>query len=156
VQDVMAPADRLEELYRRDGKKLWRSLFAFTGDPQVTDDSIAEAFAEALERGSEIQDQSRWVWKVSFLLASREVRRLASLTEIRDTTSFELPEPAWHLVEALRQLSPKQRLAIVLHDYADRPTDEVAAVLGASKATVYVHLSTGRRRLRTLLEESDD
>jgi hypothetical protein len=89
----MAPADRLEELYRRDGKKLWRSLFAFTGDPQVTDDSIAEAFAEALERGSEIQDQSRWVWKVSFLLASREVRRLASLTEIRDTTSFELPEP---------------------------------------------------------------
>jgi RNA polymerase sigma factor (sigma-70 family) len=59
-------------------------------------------------------------------------------------------------VEALRQLSPKQRLAIVLHDYADRSTDEVATVLGASKATVYVHLSTARRRLRTLLEESDD
>jgi RNA polymerase sigma factor (sigma-70 family) len=156
VQDVEAPADRLEELYRRDGMKLWRSVFAFTGDPQVTDDSIAEAFAEALERGPEIRDLSGWVWKVSFLPASREVRRLASLTEIRDTTSYELPESAWHLVEALRQLSTKQRLAIVLHDYADRSTDEVAAVLDASKATVYVHLSTARRRLRTLLEESDD
>jgi hypothetical protein len=53
------------------------------------------------------------------------------------------------VVEALRQLSPNQRLAVVLHDYADRPVGEVAATLGASRATVYVHLSQGRRRLRS-------
>ena len=46
-------------------------------------------------------------------------------------------------------------MAIVLHDYADRPTREVAAVLGVSVATVHVHLSQGRRRLRTLLEDDD-
>jgi RNA polymerase sigma-70 factor (ECF subfamily) len=58
------------------------------------------------------------------------------------------------LATALAKLPPKQRLAIVLHDYADRPTDEVARALGASRATVHVHLSVGRRRLRELL--SDD
>jgi DNA-directed RNA polymerase specialized sigma24 family protein len=46
-------------------------------------------------------------------------------------------------------------MAIVLHDYADRPTDEVASVLGVSRATVHVHLSQGRRRLRKLLEDQD-
>jgi DNA-directed RNA polymerase specialized sigma24 family protein len=39
-----------------------------------------------------------------------------------------------------------------VHDYADRPTKEVAATLGVSMATVRVHLSQGRRRLRALLE----
>jgi len=56
----------------------------------------------------------------------------------------------------LRQLSPNQRVAVVLHDYADRPTGEVAEILGCSRATVYVHLSQGRRRLLKLLEDHDD
>jgi DNA-directed RNA polymerase specialized sigma24 family protein len=37
---------------------------------------------------------------------------------------------------------------------ADRPTNEVAEILGCSTATVHVHLSRGRKRLRELLEIS--
>jgi DNA-directed RNA polymerase specialized sigma24 family protein len=44
----------------------------------------------------------------------------------------------------------------VFHDYADRPTSEIAELLGISRATVHVHLSVGRRRLRQLLEVRDD
>jgi RNA polymerase sigma-70 factor (ECF subfamily) len=76
----------------------------------------------------------------------------ASLQE----SSYELPEAVPELLTALRQLSPNQRVAVVLHDYADRPTGEVADVLGCSRATVYVHLSRGRRRLLKLLEDHDD
>jgi RNA polymerase sigma-70 factor, ECF subfamily len=71
-------------------------------------------------------------------------------------TPYELPDPIRDLVAALATLPPKQRLAIVLHDYADRPTDEVAAILGSTRATVHVHLSAARRRLRPLLEEPTD
>jgi DNA-directed RNA polymerase specialized sigma24 family protein len=46
-------------------------------------------------------------------------------------------------------------MAVVLHDYADRPTDEVARAIGASRATVHVHLSKGQRRLRQLLGDDD-
>jgi RNA polymerase sigma-70 factor (ECF subfamily) len=57
---------------------------------------------------------------------------------------------------ALKRLPAHQRIALVMHDYADRPTKEVADALGISVATVHVHLSRGRRRLRQLVEETDD
>jgi RNA polymerase sigma-70 factor (ECF subfamily) len=59
-------------------------------------------------------------------------------------------------MKALRKLPPRQRAAILLHDYADRPTKEIAGTLGISAATVRVHLSQGRRRLRSILEVHDE
>ena len=40
-----------------------------------------------------------------------------------------------------------------MHDYGGYDTREVASILGMSRATVRVHLSRGRRRLRELLED---
>ena len=117
---------------------------------------MAEAFAQALARGDAIDSPDRWVWKAAFRIAAGELkRRHHDGRSLPEPTVSELPEPVDHLVAALRRLSPNQRMAVVLHDYADRPTAEVAAVMGIARATVYVHLSEGRRRLRTLLEDDD-
>jgi DNA-directed RNA polymerase specialized sigma24 family protein len=43
----------------------------------------------------------------------------------------------------------------VLRLYVDLPTREVARILEMGQATVRVHLSQARRRLRALLEETD-
>ena len=157
VQDsgVDEMVERLEALYRSDGPKMWRSVFAFTGDREATEDSVGEAFAQALARGEEIRDLAAWVWRVAFLVAGREMKRRGSLTQIEDLGTYEMAEPTAHVIAALKALSPNQRLAVVMHDYADRPTDEIAALVGASRATVHVHLSKGRRRLRTILEADD-
>lgn len=157
VQDsgVDVAADRFEELYRNDGPKLWRALLAFGGDVEVASDAVSEAFAQALARGDAIRDPAAWVWRVAFLVAGGELQRRRTLAPVGEA-SYELPESILHVFSALASLSPHQRLAIVLHDYADRPTDEIAALMGASKATVHVHLSKGRRRLRSLLEDDDD
>jgi RNA polymerase sigma-70 factor (ECF subfamily) len=69
--------------------------------------------------------------------------------------SYEMPDPVPEVMSALRKLSHNQRLSVVLHDYADRPTQEIADILGCSRATVHVHLSQARRRLRSLLEVHD-
>lgn len=62
------------------------------------------------------------------------------------------------LIEALRQLSPNQRAAVVLRNETDLPVGEIARRMGMSAATVRVHLHRGRNRLRELLgaEEMDD
>ncbi len=122
----------------------------------MASDAVAEAFTRALRNDAAIRDVSAWTWRVAFRLAAGELRnaKLSATQAVSDEdaqTDSNLPD----LVAALRRLPPKQRLAVVLHDYADRPTHEVAAVLGSSSATVRVHLSQGRRRLRDMLEERD-
>jgi DNA-directed RNA polymerase specialized sigma24 family protein len=59
------------------------------------------------------------------------------------------------LLAALRRLPRHQRAALVLRFYAGYGTDEIAQVLGSSRATVRVHISRGRRRLRSLMEENE-
>jgi RNA polymerase sigma-70 factor (ECF subfamily) len=158
VQDIrVSAATRLEDVYRVHGPAIWRALLAFSGDRDVADDALNEAFAQALARGGSIREPLGWVWRVAFRIAAGELKDRRRWAELgADTRSYTVPEPLIHVFAALHRLSPNQRLAVVLHDYADRPVSEVAAILGASRATVYVHLSIGRRRLRELLEDDDD
>jgi RNA polymerase sigma factor (sigma-70 family) len=57
------------------------------------------------------------------------------------------------MCQALRQLSTKQRTAVVLHYYEDRPVDEVARIMGTSVGTAKAHLSRGRDTLRKIFSE---
>ena len=61
------------------------------------------------------------------------------------------------LTDALRQLSPNQRAAIVLRHVMDLDVPEIADRMGIAQPTVRVHLHRGRKRLRELLgvEEVD-
>jgi RNA polymerase sigma-70 factor, ECF subfamily len=158
VQDriVSVTVDRLEVAYREEGPRLWRALVAFSADPAIADDALAEAFAQALARGDGLRDPVAWIWRVAFRVAAGELKERGRRGERGTEPSIEFPEPLLHVFDALSRLSPNQRLAVVLHDYADRSTEEVAATLGATRATVRVHLSQGRRRLRALLEANDD
>jgi RNA polymerase sigma-70 factor, ECF subfamily len=152
--DVAEPRARVEAVYRAEFPKLWRALYAYAGDPEIASDAAAEAFARAMRDERKIRDINAWTWRVSFRVAAAELRRRATPLS-PSAAPYEMPHPVPELVAALRALSPNQRLAIVLHDYADRPTGEVAEAIGCSKATVHVHLSQARRRLRTLLEDHD-
>lgn len=152
---MTSPTDRFEALFEAEGDRLWRALYAFTGDREVASDALGEAFAQALARGDAINRPAAWVWRVAFLVARGEMKQDALVGVLIDE-AYEMREPLPHLFEALASISPNQRLTVLLHDYADRPTDEIAHILGASRATVHVHLSKGRRRLRSLLEANDE
>jgi RNA polymerase sigma-70 factor, ECF subfamily len=152
-----AGARSLESVYREHGQRMFRALVAYTGHPEIARDAVGEAFAQALARGDAIRDPAAWVWRVAFIVASAELRERHQVTPATDVEpSYELGDPTADVFDALSRISPNQRLAVVLHDYADRPTSEIADLLGISRATVHVHLSTGRRRLRRLLEVRDD
>ena len=152
--DVTEASD-LGTLYRAEGPRIWRALLAFTGDRVIAEDALSEAFAQALARGDALRDPLRWIWRVSFRLAAGELKRRGHDRVLDGEPAYEPPESIAHVIAALASLSPNQRLAVVLHDYADRSVEEVAGTIGCSRATVHVHLSQGRKRLRSLLEEDD-
>jgi RNA polymerase sigma factor (sigma-70 family) len=160
VQDAVVtaePPDVVERVWREQGAKLWRSLVAFTGDREIASDAMAEAFAQALGRGSAVREPDRWIWRASFRIAAGELAERAPETDIAGfrTAATDMPEPVADLVRALATLSPNQRAAVILRMYADRPTREVARILGCTQATVRVHIAQARRRLRPLLEDDD-
>lgn len=154
---MTSAAKGLERVYREEAPRLWRALVAYSGDPDIASDALAEAFAQALAAEDRLRAPTVWIWHVAFRVAAGEFKRRRALTGLDHSPhpSYVLPEPLDHVMRALASLSPNQRLAIVLHDYADRPTDEIARTMGVSRATVHVHLSQGRRRLRRLLEGKD-
>ena len=145
----------LEQLYREHGNRLWWALVAFSGDREIASDAESEAFAQALRRGEAIRDPLAWIWRAAFRIAAGELQRRRTVATPFAEASYELPEPAAHVTQALRELPPQQRAAVVLHYYADKPIREIAELLGTSSSTVAVHLHRGRNRLRDLLGDDD-
>jgi len=149
----------LESVYRSEGLRLQRALLLFAGDADVASEAVAEAFAQALRRGTAIRSPAKWIWRAAFRIAAgelkdraRRARPVASDPEGR----YELPDDVIDLVAALRKLSPKQRAAVVLHHLDGYSSVEIARILDSTPPAVFVHLSQGRKRLRHLLEEGDD
>jgi DNA-directed RNA polymerase specialized sigma24 family protein len=71
----------------------------------------------------------------------------------RATHDSTASSAAWlDAVDALGDLSPKQRACIVLVDYADLDAAAASSVLGMAEATVRVHLLRGRRAMRARLD----
>jgi DNA-directed RNA polymerase specialized sigma24 family protein len=65
----------LERVWLEDGQKLWRAVAAYTADPEIASDAVAEAFAQALSRLPEIRELLPWLWRTSFRVATKELRR---------------------------------------------------------------------------------
>jgi RNA polymerase sigma-70 factor, ECF subfamily len=149
-------SEEIERLYRERGDRIWRGLLAFSGDPEVASDAVAEAFAQVLRRGDEVRDPERWIWRAAFRIAAGELKERRRSGVAMETGSYEMEEPARDLVVALGALSERQRVSVVLHDAAGYPAREVARIVGSTEAAVRVHLMRGRRRLRELLREEDD
>lgn len=148
--------DEIDRLYDEQAPMLWRALVGYSADPEVANDAVSEAFAQAMAHFDRIEHPKAWLWTAAFRIAAGELQRRRHESGTELSLSYELPEPVDHLVAALREISPNQRLAVILHDYADRPTEEIARIMNVTRTTVHVHLSQGRRRLRRLLEGSDD
>jgi RNA polymerase sigma-70 factor (ECF subfamily) len=146
----------VERIYREHGPRLWRSLAAFTGAPDVASDAVAEAFAQALRWGEELRDPLAWIWRVAFRIASGELERRGSLRAELADIAGPVETKAIEMVDLLGKLPKNQRVALILGYYADLPADEVAALMGVSTATVRVHQHRGRRHLMKLLEDDDD
>lgn len=154
---VTAEATGIEQLYRADGDRMWRAVFAYAGDREVASDAVAEAFAQAIRRGRAIKDPQKWVWRAAFRIAAGDLSKRRRCPSGQVAQSYEMEtsqEP--NLIAALSKLPAKQRSSLVLHHYAGYSAAEVAAMIGSTSAAVRVHLHRGRARMRELLEAGDD
>lgn len=96
------------------------------------------------------------MWTSAFRIAAGELKGRAQARQQTIPSTDGDATDALDLVRALGQLPPRQRAVLVLHYYGGYKAREIAQIVGSSAATVRVHLSAGRKRLREILEVHDD
>ena len=147
----------VEAVYRADGARLWRAVYAYAADHDIASEAVAEAYAQALRRGDAIRDVAAWTWRAAFRIAADSLKKRHAndaLTVVADRHDDRYADV--DLLTALRQLPDGQRAAVILFYYADLPVREIAARLGSNDLAVRANLSRGRRRLHELLGDADD
>ena len=144
----------VEALYRADADRLWGAIYTFSGDSDIANDAVAEAFAQLLPRGAAVRDPAAWVWSTAFRIArgqlkdrSRSISAVMSQTPPAASDRYGDPD----LMAAVGRLPEAQRAVVVLFYYADLPVRDIARRLATNPLAVRANLSRGRRRLRKLL-----
>lgn len=155
VPDSSARHGRVEDVYRTKSSHMWKALLAFSGDPDIASDAVAEAFAQALTREGDILDVERWVWKAAYRIAAGELKQRRRISpEIDPPVGDEVPP--FELRDALLRVSPKQRAALFLFYYGGYEPREIARMIGSTQSAVRVHLFRGRRRIAAMLDGGRD
>jgi len=153
---VIGESSSVESLYRRDADRLWRALYAYSGDAEIASDAVAEAYAQLIGRGQAVQDAAAWTWRAAFRICAGALKNRRALPAAAPISSAYTDNYGdTDLLAALRQLPDGQRAAVILFYYADLPADEIARRLGSNGIAVRANLSRGRRRLRQLLGVND-
>lgn len=144
-----------EALYREVAPGLWRAILIYAGRRDIADDAVAEAFTRAMESFTEIRDPKAWLYRVAFRAAASELHNGHRLEPPIDDVPIEEPIEVRPVLDALGQLPPNQRAAMIMHYRLDLSVREIARALSISPATVKVHLHRGRNRLREILGDDD-
>ena len=139
----------------------WRAASA-----NDAEDAAAEVFLTAWRRLDELpEDESVRVWLYATarrVIANqrRSNRRRIALHErlagMAKATPQEKPSPSQEetlVHDALRRLAPRDREVLLLAEWEDLSTQQIADVLGCLTVTARGRLHRARRRFRTAFEE---
>ena len=151
MQHALVTDDAIERLYREQGRRLWAAVLTYARDRSIADDAVAEAFAQVIRRGAEVREPRAWVWAAAFRIAAGELQRRSALDAAVPDTSYEHDLAGTEILGEVAKLPERQRAAVLLHYYADRPVREAAAILDMSPATFRVHLHRARKHLSQTL-----
>ena len=154
----MAVEDPYASFYRDEYENVVRTSYLIVHDRQRAEDIAQEAFIQLLSHWNKVsnyQHPGAWVRRVAIRIASRSARRERLRSALERETD---PPPVFaaqdvDLLNALKQLPTRQRAAVALFYYEDRPLPEVAHILGCSHAAAKVHVFNARRRLAQILGE---
>jgi RNA polymerase sigma-70 factor, ECF subfamily len=150
--------EEFEWLFVTQYRSIVWSAYVVLRDHAKAEEIAQEAFVRLLENWKKVARYDRpgaWVRKVAIRLATRAAKRETK----GSLTTLNWPDPPnpesvdFDLMDAIRQLAPRQRAVIALFYLEDLPVSEVAEILGCSEATVSVHLHRARNRLAELLGE---
>jgi RNA polymerase sigma-70 factor (ECF subfamily) len=160
--------DAFEELVRKHGRRVYRSLLGITGSAVEAEDALQDAFLKAFQHLSDFEGRSRfstWLVRIAINTGLQRVRSRKEFDSLDEEKEEFRPRniQAWtdtpeefYSREELRRLVEKEvmklpvkyRVALMLRDLEELPTEEAAAALGLSIPGLKARVLRGRLMLR--------
>jgi RNA polymerase sigma-70 factor (ECF subfamily) len=153
--------EQIVMLYERTVLRLARRLLL---DPEMARDAAQEVFLRLHSKLGKFQEDralAPWLYRITVNLCHDLQRRskpslvvaLDFAESLRDSAlnpeqSVALLQQQELVIAALKELTPREREAIVLRDLEGLSTAEVARVLRSSEGTVRSQISTGRVKIK--------
>lgn len=162
------------EAYDRYHQQVRAFARRLVGDDAATEDLVQEVFVtlpSAIRRFRGESSLKTFLLSIAVNHSRHHVRaasrRRKALQNLAESTALEQPTDRGHdpeflarrkqlaelLQRALDELPLDQRVAFVLCEVEERPSPEVASIVGAPEATVRTRLFHARKKLRSYLEQ---
>jgi RNA polymerase sigma-70 factor (sigma-E family) len=155
---------RLADLYEAHGPHALRLAYVLTGDRELAEDLVQDAFVKLSGRFGDLRDPAAfqaYLTKTVVNLAKMHWRRKRverSIVEGQRPTAAggsHLPDIEGYeeIKAALLRIKPRQRAAIVLRFFEDLSEAQTADVLGCATGTVKSLVHRGLQAMRTEMEQ---
>lgn len=154
---VEETAAAIERLYRERYVRFRNGVAPVAGSYDAARDAVQEGFARALRASSQYSGRGSlegWVWRIVLRAALEQRRPGEEVSFDAVDAAFVEPERDEALTEAMGTLSPRRRLVVFLHYFADLPYAAIAEALEIEAGTVAATLAQARDALAaTLVKE---
>jgi RNA polymerase sigma-70 factor (ECF subfamily) len=160
--------DAFEELVRKHGRRVYRSLVGINGSAEEAEDALQDAFLKAFQHLPDFQGRSKfstWLVRIAINTGLQRVRSRKEVDSLDEENEEFKPRniQAWtdtpeefYSREELRKLVEKEvmklpvkyRVALLLRDLEELSTEEAATALGLSIPGLKARVLRGRLLLR--------
>jgi len=150
-------------LYEQHSPAAYRLAYLLTGEPELAEDLVQDAFVRLIGRFTSLRDPDafdaylrRTVVNLSYSTFRRRRVERAHLDAQTALPAAGLPdvETADELWRQLHRLAPRQRAALVLRYYDDMSEQQAADLLGCPVRTVKSLVARGLAAMRAQQEAS--
>jgi RNA polymerase sigma-70 factor, ECF subfamily len=160
--------DAFEELVRKHGRRVYRSLLGILGSAEEAEDALQDSFLKAFQHLPNFEARSRfstWLVRIAINTGLQRLRSRKEFDSLDEESEEFRPRNirAWtdtpeefYSREELRRLVEKEvmklplkyRVALMLRDLEELSTEEAAAALGLSIPGLKARVLRGRLMLR--------
>jgi len=159
---------RFTELLESHEREIHRFLYRMSGDPEDASDLLQETFLRAFQAFPRLPQKANhraWLYRIAHnqalnLFRARRARKTEPLVDagaLQDSNGNpesleESRRAARVLRRVIRELTPRQRSALLLKKYEGLSYAEVAAVLGSTEENARAHVYQAMKRIREELK----
>jgi RNA polymerase sigma-70 factor (ECF subfamily) len=147
--------------------RIYGYLMRMVGDPEAARDLTQETFLRAWKEFDKIaphRDNGRWLFRVASNLAINYHRHRSTVVGSPmplDVDYLRMSDPNErfsqheYILDMLRELTPKQRAVLVLHEVFDLTCDEIGQVLSMSRGATKMALFRAREHFAQIYQREE-